>query len=1018
MNGPAADGHVVVLGMMGAGKTTLGQLLAERLGRPMLDSDDQVVARTGWTGAQLAARDGVEALHELEQQALLDALGDPVPAVIAAAASVVDSPACREALTRAATVIWLDTPVDDLVARMPTGRHRRPLDATETEALLASRVRWFAELADVRLDVPAPAPELVDQLLPQLVPTLAAELDRASTDDGEPHVGELHVGEHHLVQQLEQHLDGLIDRLDLPAKVRLLTGASHWAMAAEPAIGLRELVLADGPSGVRGVTWDERDASASLPSGSAVAASWDEELVGRLALLLAAEARRKGVDVVLGPTVNLHRSPLGGRHFECFSEDPLLTGRLGAAFVTGIQAHGVAATAKHYVANDSENDRFTLDARVGERPLRELYLAPFERMVRQAGAWVVMAAYNRVNGAFMTENPLLHEPLKGEWAFDGVVVSDWFATRSTEMAGAGGLDLAMPGPHGPWGDALVAAVQAGAVSGSAIDDKVRRLLRLAARVGALEGVGPTAPAPRAFDDRETAALLRAAAAAGMVLVRNRAESLPLDPAGLRSVAVIGPNAAVPRIQGGGSATVFPPHVVSPLDGLRRALGQDVEVVHAMGASLAVGLTPLDGTLGRDPVTGRPGLLVRWRDGGGEVIATEERHRGSLRWLDSIPAAARSVEVLSRVRVDAAGAWRFGVLGLGRFHVSLDGATVIDEVVEPDVDAFDAAVHQPPERAAVRELGEGDEVLLEVRVPVAEGAFGISLTVGVQRPLPSDDDLLAAAVHAARSADAAVVVVGTTEQVESEGFDRTTLTLPGRQDELVRAVAAANRRTIVVVNAGAPVLTPWRDEVAAVLVSWFGGQEYGDAVADVLLGVTEPGGRLPTSWPDREEDVPVLDTTPVDGILDYTEGLHVGYRAWERAGRVPAFGFGAGGGYTTWSFDGLIAPEQVAAAADLDTVTVTVAVTNTGGRPGKQVVQLYLARPDSAVERPTVWLAGFAVVRAAPGATANVEVAIERRALEHWSPDRGTWVLEPGRFEISVGSSLADRPLRTSLEVTP
>ena len=266
----------------------------------------------------------------------------------------------------------------------------------------------------------------------------------------------------------EDGLRARVSALSLEQKVRLLTGADFWSAHAEPAAGLRRLVFSDGPAGVRGETWDERHPSANVPSPTALAATWDEDRAERLGLLLAGEARRKGVDVLLAPTVNLHRTPYGGRHFECFSEDPLLTGRIGAACVRGLQSAGVGATVKHFVANDSETARFTVDVRVSERALRELYLAPFEMIVREAGVWAVMAAYNGVNGHTMTEHPLLREVLKGEWGFDGLVVSDWYACRSLAAAADGLLDLAMPGPAGPWGDALAAAVTAGHVPEEAV----------------------------------------------------------------------------------------------------------------------------------------------------------------------------------------------------------------------------------------------------------------------------------------------------------------------------------------------------------------------------------------------------------------------------------------------------------------------------------------------------------------------------------------------------------------------
>jgi beta-glucosidase len=388
-------------------------------------------------------------------------------------------------------------------------------------------------------------------------------------------------------EEAEAVLRERLASLSLEQKVRLLTGADFWSLWPEPAIGLRRLVLSDGPAGVRGELWDERDPSANVPSPTALAASWDEARVERLGRLLAAEARRKGVDVLLAPTVNLHRAPYGGRHFECFSEDPLLTARIGVAYARGLQAGGVAACVKHFVANDSETDRFTVDVRVDERALRERYLAPFEPIVREAGVWAVMAAYNSVNGTTATEHPMLAEVLKDEWGFDGVVMSDWYAARSTEPAANAGLDLVMPGPGGPWGDRLVAAVRSGRVPEAAVDDKALRLLRLAARVGALEGIDPAVPPAEPWPDAKVAAELREGAAAGFVLLRNAevdgAPLLPLEPQALRRVAVLGPNAEVARTLGGGSATVFPPYTASPLQGLKAALGPAVQVDHGRGA---------------------------------------------------------------------------------------------------------------------------------------------------------------------------------------------------------------------------------------------------------------------------------------------------------------------------------------------------------------------------------------------------------------------------------------------------
>ncbi|MFF0611209.1 beta-glucosidase [Nocardia tengchongensis] len=786
-------------------------------------------------------------------------------------------------------------------------------------------------------------------------------------------------------------IDDLLAKLDLPAKIRLISGAGFFRFAGDESIGLAEMPVSDGPSGVRGEQWDERDPSVSLPSGTALAATWDRDLLTDIGALIAAEARRKDVYAVLGPTINLHRSPLGGRHFECFSEDPMLTAEIADAYVRAVQAHGVSACPKHYVANDSETERFTADVIADERTLRELYLYPFERSV-EAGAWMVMAAYNSVNGATMTENDLLDEPLKGEWGFDGVVVSDWTAVRSTAGA-AKGNDLAMPGPWELWGAPLEQAVRDGQVPESAIDDKVRRILRFAERVGALHGT-PT-PVP-AFGDEAARQVVREAASLAMVLATNDG-TLPLrEPA---RVALLGSAAAEPRFMGGGSATVIPTHTTSPLQGLSEVL----PVVYTPGVHLSENMIPVPLDLVTDPETGEPGLRLRYLDGD-TVLASEHRGAGSLMLFGNPNAVqAKTIELRGRLRADVAGEWRIGFAGVGALTLTLDGEQVLDETVLPDgADPVEMLLN-PPQRFVTRTLAEGEEVDVLVRMAPGGGFPAMGITCAVGRPRRSDDEEFAAAIELACTSDVAVVVVGTTEQIESEGFDRTTLRLPGRQDELVAAVAAANPRTVVVVNSGSPVEMPWRDDVAAVLLTWFPGQEFGSALADVLTGAAEPGGRLPTTWPKTIDDVPVLNTKPEpDNALRYSEGIHIGYRAWLKSGVAPAYPFGHGLGYTTWELDGLTVSGR----------TATVTARNTGARAGRQVVQAYLSRPDSAVDRPVRWLAGFAVVEAGAGESVTATVELPKRSFEHWTAQG--WVVEPGSFTLHVGTSVTTLPLTTEI----
>lgn len=804
----------------------------------------------------------------------------------------------------------------------------------------------------------------------------------------------------------EDMLDRLLEKLDLVQKVRLLSGATTWRTAGEQAVGLREMVTSDGPAGVRGEAWDERRTSALLPSASAIGALWDEGLTEELGGLLASEAVRKGVDVLLAPTLNLHRTPLGGRHFECFSEDPVLTGRTGAALIRGVQAAGVAATAKHYVANDSETERMHVDVRVSARVLREVYLAPFEAAV-EAGVWLVMAGYNGVNGATMTANPLLAEPLKGDWGFDGVVVSDWGALRSTREPALAALDLAMPGPQGPWEASLVRAVEDGHVPQEAVDEKVRRLLRLAGRVGALES--NRRPRTPAYGPDDARTLLRRTAAAGSVLLSNR-EVLPLDPSSLSKVAVIGVHAGSPRVQGGGSAGVFPARVVTPLDGIRARLDGLAQVVHVPGPGLGVPPAPLGTGWSSDPRSGEPGVLLRLLDEDGRELHAEHRLSGTQLEPPLVPGM-RTVEISALLRAPTAGEWTFGIAGFGRMTLTLAERRILDGEFPCTTDD-PAIVHVTPPLHTVRAGVGTDPVLLVARRELIPGA-GRATIVAAAPPEPEAADALAEAVGAARDAGAVIVVVGTTEHTETEGHDRSDLSLGGHQDALVRAVAAVNRRTIAVVNSGGPVELPWRDEVGAVLLTWFPGQEAGAGLADILFGLAEPGGRLPTTWAASLTDAPVTHSRPDDGRLAYGEGIHIGHRAWLLTGREPAYWFGHGLGYTSWEYGTVHAPAE---AEEGSPFTVRVQVRNTGGRPGREVVQVYLARPQSAVERPVRWFAGYAAVHAEAGTSATAVVEVPARALRHWSQSEGAWRTEPGTYRVMVGRSAGDLVWSGALEV--
>ncbi|MCX2746809.1 glycoside hydrolase family 3 C-terminal domain-containing protein [Arthrobacter sp. MI7-26] len=811
-----------------------------------------------------------------------------------------------------------------------------------------------------------------------------------------------------------QHLHALLTQLTLEEKIQLLTGRDFWTTWPVPKIGLRRMLVSDGPSGVRGEVWDERQPSMNFPSATAISSSWDPAIADRLGAASAVEARRKGVDVVLGPTINLHRSPLGGRHFEAFSEDPVLTAELAAAYVAGLQRNGVGATPKHYVANDSETDRFTVDVLVDERPLRELYLLAFEKAIVESNAWLVMSAYNSINGATATENDLLETPLNSEWGFDGVVISDWTAVRSIDSANAS-QDLVMPGPDGPWGEGLVAAVRAGEVAESSIDRKVLRILQLAARVGALEGFDPVQAEP--VDREDPTALAREASAAGTVMVKNDGV-LPLDPGGIGRIAVIGHNALQARTQGGGSATVLPEKVVTPLDGIRAAFGAD-KVTYNVGAVVQEGVAELPLEQLTNPATGKPGLRVAFLGADGSELFAEDRRSTALVWFggDAPIAETSMVRFETTYAPNETGSIHLGFATAGHGRIYIDGQLRHEATIVPTGTDLGAAFLAPPSETIPVQVTAGTPLRVRIELDIANrtGALAnaLSITIGTEADNSDPERLIIDAARAAREADVAVVVVGTNSRVESEGYDRATLDLPGLQDRLVHAVAAANRRTIVIVNAGSPVLMPWRHEVAATLIGYFGGQEFGHALTDILTGHTEPGGRLPTTWPATQGTLPVINTTPdTDGKLRYDEGIHIGYRAWLKTGATPAYEFGYGLGYTTWTLDSADAP---AASSPGGAVPVTVSLTNTGNRPGKQVVQIYAEKPGSTVDRPVRWLVASRPVWAEPGETVSEVVNVPTRLLAYW--DKG-WTYEAGTYQLHAGFSVTDLQSTASVVLAP
>jgi beta-glucosidase len=690
-------------------------------------------------------------------------------------------------------------------------------------------------------------------------------------------------------------------------KAAMLSGSGWMETQPNQRLGIPALKMADGPLGVR--NWRSSSAetgkvggtlpkvhSTAFPAGIAMAATWDPELVRREGQEIAQEVKALGRDMILGPTVNINRVPVWGRNFEGYGEDPYLAAQLGVAFIKGVQGEGVIATVKHFAANNQEFERHRIDETISERTLHEIYFPAFKAAVQEADVWSVMSAYNKVNGQWCAENSyLLNETLKKRWGFQGFVVSDWGSTYSTAPTLNAGMDLEMPGgaPMLSWlnlpktkeagngcgwltGPRVLDAVKSGATSQTTVDDAVRRILRIMFRAGLFDrphnGGG-------SLDTPEQRTFARTAATASLVLLKNTGAVLPLEQPRIRSIAVIGPNAAVARTGGGGSSRVDPNYGIPPLDGIKERAGTRIRIGYAQGVSME----------GEEPAKQTP-------------QAAEAQRR------EAVMLAAQS--------------------------------------------------------------------------------------------------------------DAAVVIVGNSPGLESEDFDRKSMDLPKGQDELIRAVAAANKNTVVVIVAGSPVTaTQWIDATPAVLMAWYGGQEMGRAIADVLLGAANPAGKLPITWPRELKDVPAMKTYPGTNLhTAYDEGLNVGYRGFDAGNIQPLFPFGYGLSYTTFEYRDLsIAPAQLATG---QSARVRLTVRNAGSRPGAEIVQLYVHDGHSKAQRPPHELKGFEKVSLQPGESKAVEFTVNpTKALSFYSEQKHDWIAEPGSFDISVGSSSRDLRLTGKLELT-
>ncbi len=806
---------------------------------------------------------------------------------------------------------------------------------------------------------------------------------------------------------LEARVNDLMGRLTQDEKLSLLSGTAFTTQPI-PRLNIPAMGMVDAGQGVRGGMPSTQGPATLFPSGIAMASTWDPELVGRIGQAIGEEALNKGTgsQVLLGPDVNIHRSPLGGRNGESFSEDPYLAARLAVGYIRGLQSTGCAACIKHFACNNEEADRGTVNVKVGERALREIYLPAFEAGVTEGHVWTLMAAYNRINGHYATANEyLLSDVLKTDWGFDGMVMSDWGAVHQTVGVVNAGDDLEMPGP-GLLAPAKVAPeLASGRIAQATVDENVRRILRTILRVGLLDG--PRSPDHTVINSPAHQRLTFEAASQSIILLKNQGGVLPLDVSKLKSVAVIGPAAVEMQYGALGSPGVQPFYSVSPLDGIKKRVGDAVTVNYAAGTETGEPV-PASALLPAAPGAGS-GLLAQYFAGrtlGGTPLLTRTDAQVQFDWgaappAPNLPQTEWSARWTGKLVAPVTGHYTLALTADDGCRLFLDGKALIDHWVES------AAVTQTADVDLV--AGRAYDLRIEYFQAAGQAVARLNWTVP-GRPR------FAEAVDAAAHSDVAVVCVGTMG-TEGEGTDRRSMALPGDQDALIQAVAAANKRTVVVLNNGTPVaMTQWLSQVPGLVETWFPGQEAGNALAAVLFGDVDPSGKLPDTLGARREDYPDFGHFPgVNGTVDYAEGIYVGYRHFDKEKIALLFPFGYGLSYTTFRYGPLRLSQPT--LAPHGTVSARVDVTNTGRRAGAEVVELYVHDPSPRIDKPVRELKGFQKVALAPGETKTVSLTLTPRAFAYCDVPGKQWKADAGDYDVEVGASSRDIRQRARLQLT-
>ena len=807
-----------------------------------------------------------------------------------------------------------------------------------------------------------------------------------------------------------KNIDQIIKTLTLDEKVSLLSGFNSWYTNKIEKKNIPSIKMSDGPNGVRGDS-NSGKSSACFPCAISIGSTWDLSLIKDIGIALGEEAQAKDVDVLLGPTINIHRHPLGGRHFESFSEDPFLTGKIATNYVQGVQSKNVAACLKHFVGNDTEYERHSISSNIDAQTLREIYLLPFEMGIKEGNAKVVMSAYNKLNNIFCSSHQdLLIKILKEEWGFDGYVVSDWGAALETIENANGGLDLEMPGPSNAWGKALIDAVEASEVSEKLIDDKVKRILTVAEFSNRFQK--PQIKAEQAIDQPKHRLLLRKAAADGMVLLKNEG-SLPLKK-NIKKLAVIGPNALEAQIIGGGSASLRPHYQIHPLEAVQERLGPETEILYSKGCHTHKYLPKINEELMEE----KDGFLVEYFDGNqfDKNLILEERLTGSKFWVfegfakDVISKEERpdiSVRFSCTYKPDISGLHEFEIFGIGKCRLLIDGNELIDNWTSMDPgEAF--FTFGSASKKGVTNLQKGEAYKIEVQYKF-EGSFP-AVYIGCQAP--DEVDIFQEALETASHADDVILIVGTNSDWETEGNDRADFNLPANQNKLIEAILEANQNTVVVINTGSPIHMPWEKKAKAIIQTWFAGQEFGNALVDILSGEVNPSGKLPTTFPVKIEDTPAYKNYPGKNLqMNYDEKLLVGHRWYESNSIKPLFCFGHGLSFTSFNYQNL----EVTTGSDF-VVTCKFEIQNTGDISGLEIAQCYVGFASPLPGEPYKTLQGFVKEEIGANELKKVEIKLGPRNFSFWSVETNTWQIREGSYQILIGSSSENILLQTNINL--